>query len=50
MKRNIVVRAEDLPLAITVIGKRQKTTEYLMISTRNKNGAQLCSRESVESK
>ena len=50
MRDGIVVRAKDLPLPVTVIGKRQKTTEYLMISTRNQNGAQLCSRETVESK
>lgn len=50
MKDGLVIRAEDLPLPITVIGKRQKTTQYLMISTRNQNGAQLCSRETVNSK
>ncbi len=50
MKREIVIRAEDLPLSVTVIGKRQQTTKYLMISTRNRNGAQLCSKEKIEDK
>lgn len=50
MKREILIRVEDLPLPVIVIGKEQKTTEYLMISTRNKNGAQLCSKETLESK
>jgi hypothetical protein len=50
MRDEIVVQAEDLPLPITVIGKRQKRSRYLIIPTRNKNGAQLCAREECKSK
>lgn len=42
MKREIVVKAEELPLSVKVIGTRRKVSSYLMIPTRNRNGAQLC--------
>lgn len=42
MVREIVVNAEDLPLPVKVIGKTREVSSYLMIPTRNRNGAQLC--------
>ena len=45
LERELVVKAEDLPLAVKVIGKGHKVSSYLMIPTRNRNGAQLCADE-----
>lgn len=38
----IVVRAEDLPRPVYVIGKDGARTEYMLVPTRKARGAQLC--------
>lgn len=39
----IVVKAEDLPRPVYVIGKDGRKKEYMLVPTRKAKGAQLCS-------